>query len=513
MKKLLIISVLSMIFIQNTDAQSVLITPTLQTPLQVAGRTLLNGRLYFNSTSFNELTTGSNLAYGIITAITESEDSSDVDLLLYQNGASSPWLNFGKARGTFANPTVVQNNDDIFQINGFGYIGNDFNTVGTIQLFMDGVQTANSTPSAMIFKTVRNGSLSSTTSMSIRGTGFVGIGDIEPEQNLSVQKGMNIDQEAINDGTLLNGLRFGSESKEGIASRRTGGNDSNFKGLDFFTNNAARMTITNAGNVGIGTNNPTKAKLVVDGNINSSIGNFTYFQNGTPTTGTNTTGNLYNYSIYASNRIAATEFNAFSDARIKNIQGVSNNEKDLETLAKIEITDYQFRDKMGKGNGRYKKVIAQQVEGVYPQAVSKITDCIPDIYQLAKINGNFIELPNHNLKIGERVKLIFGDKQEIVEVLTISDFGFTISEIQVPSSEVRATAATGVFVYGREVADFRAVDYEALSMLNISATQALLKQLNDLKAQNEQLKTALEENKNDFKQLKAEINALKNEFR
>ena len=34
-----------------------------------------------------------------------------------------------------------------------------------------------------------------------------------------------------------------------------------------------------------------------------------------------------------------------------------------------------------------------------------------------------------------------------------------------------------IFVYGKEVDDFRTVDYEALSMLNVSATQALITRL------------------------------------
>jgi hypothetical protein len=34
-----------------------------------------------------------------------------------------------------------------------------------------------------------------------------------------------------------------------------------------------------------------------------------------------------------------------------------------------------------------------------------------------------------------------------------------------------------VFVFGREVDDFRSVDYEAIAMLNISATQELHRQL------------------------------------
>ena len=46
-----------------------------------------------------------------------------------------------------------------------------------------------------------------------------------------------------------------------------------------------------------------------------------------------------------------------------------------------------------------------------------------------------------------------------------------------------------VFVYGREVDDFHTVDYEAISMLNVSATQELAKQVELLKAENKALKS------------------------
>jgi len=36
--------------------------------------------------------------------------------------------------------------------------------------------------------------------------------------------------------------------------------------------------------------------------------------------------------------------------------------------------------------------------------------------------------------------------------------------------------AEKAFVYGRQVSDFRSVDYDAISMLNVSATQALYQQ-------------------------------------
>ncbi|MCA0366395.1 MAG: tail fiber domain-containing protein [Bacteroidetes bacterium] len=464
------ITIIALIVDISVIAQSITIEPNKET---IKGKIQLNGRLFINSTTEFPLPTNSYLKYGNILSISDDSDSSDIDLVLFEDSGFSPWLNFGKARGTKITPASVQSDDDLIQIRGLAYNQDDFYDAGGIQLFVDGTPTATSLPTGMRISTTSEGNTIPLTAISVRGTGKVGIGLEEPQEQLSVVKGMNIDQNNENGGTIDNGLKFGFNSGEGIASRRTGGDDSNYHGLDFYTNFNSRMTITNYGLVGIGTTNPTQAKLVVNGNVNGSIGNFAFFRNASPLTGTNTTGNSFNYSIYASHRIAATEFNAFSDARIKDIKEISNNEKDLETLSKIEITDYQFKDKIGKGNGHYKKVIAQQVESVYPQAISKLTDCIPDIYQLTSIENDFISLPNHTLKVGEKVKLIFVTTQELVEVKEVNEKGFKIVN---PESSI---VNQQVFVYGREVSDFRSVDYEALSTLNISATQALLKRLNE----------------------------------
>jgi hypothetical protein len=62
---------------------------------------------------------------------------------------------------------------------------------------------------------------------------------------------MNIDQANANDGQINPGLSFGDSSGEGIASKRSvGGNQ---YGLDFYTDFAVRMSITNGGKIGIGT--------------------------------------------------------------------------------------------------------------------------------------------------------------------------------------------------------------------------------------------------------------------
>lgn len=48
-----------------------------------------------------------------------------------------------------------------------------------------------------------------------------------------------------------------------------------------------------------------------------------------------------------------------------------------------------------------------------------------------------------------------------------------------------------VFVYGSQVPDFRSVDYEALTTLNVSATQELHRELDQLKTENTELKDRL----------------------
>jgi hypothetical protein len=84
--------------------------------------------------------------------------------------------------------------------------------------------------------------------------------------------------------------------------------------------------------------------------------------------------------------------------------------------------------------------------------------------------------------VGERVRLI-GEKEEgIYEVLEVDDGMFRTAF---------RPATDEVFVYGREVKDFRSVDYEAISMLNVSATQELAKQVEAKDAEIAQLNVKL----------------------
>jgi len=263
-------------------------------------------------------------------------------------------------------------------------------------------------------------------------------------------------------------------------------------------NNAATDVVTvqtSTGNVGVGSTNPTQAKLVVSGYQNGISFGYGFLNSGG---NTGTASGAPQLSIYASDRIAATEYEAYSDARIKNIIGVSDNEKDLNTLAQIKITDYKFIDTIGKGTGLNKKVIAQQVEQVYPQAVDKITDVVPDIYRIAEIKAGRIDVQNQ-LNAGDKVKLVFADRQELMEVLSADANGFTIS-----SSEEGK-----VFVYGKQVSDFHTVDYEALTTLNISATQELLKMINELQQKNTTLENKSNVMENKMASVESDLETIK----
>lgn len=284
--------------------------------------------------------------------------------------------------------------------------------------------------------------------MVIKSNGNVGVGKENPSAKLDVN------------GTI-------------IANSITSSGDIKARSATF-----QNMVIKQNGYVGIGTNNPTKGKLEIVGYASYNF----YMRGGHGSVGSKYSSlaagtGVWGTSIYAHGKMAAHSFIVPSDLRIKNIKGISESQLDLKTLNTIQITDYLYKDVVTKGNKPYKKVIAQQIKKVYPQAISMSTNEIPDIYQSASLNKGWVTLAT-NLKVGEKIQLIFGSKKKVFEILEANKNGFKV-----------ATEKEGdVFVYGRQVNDFHSVDYDAISMLNVSATQELSKQIDLLKKENEILK-------------------------
>lgn len=305
--------------------------------------------------------------------------------------------------------------------------------------------------------------------MRISANGNVGIGTASPTAKLDVAGnvviGQNLTVGPAAAGTLSaivirDPLGSGNFGIDWIDNTNLQIGTSSAAHLRFKTSNSERMRISAAGNVGIGTTNPINGKLEVRGVGGSVLINY-YYMNST-TVGGGGSGYI-NYSIFADGRIACTEFNAFSDERIKLVQGRSVGASDLAMLMQIEITDYTFKDTIEKGSGPQKKVLGQQVEKVFPQAVHQGTEVVPDIYQIAQVKDGWLELAT-DLKKGDRVKLVTDSEARVYDV------------VEVEQTRFRTTLQPGgekVFVYGREVKDFRVIDYDAIAMLNVSATQEI----------------------------------------
>ncbi|MBV8481869.1 MAG: tail fiber domain-containing protein [Verrucomicrobia bacterium] len=279
------------------------------------------------------------------------------------------------------------------------------------------------------------------------------------------------------------------------------------------------------GFLGIGTKTPVAPLHVATSTLVGVNGSYSWFDAISTALTQGTVSGSDNISAAFSAKVYANTFTGYggsyiagSDARLKNIIGRSDSAMDLATLNKIEITDYTMKDTATYGNRPVKKVIAQQVAQVYPSAVKSIglkgVTFTPDIYVLAqpvkseKPDVYTISLTKaHSLKDGDSVRLITPKNLELtvtVQVLDAKTFSFASKD---PLDDK-------VFVYGKECTDLQGVDYDAISMLNVSATQELAKQVDELKRENSDLQdqakrlSAVEEKEKTAQQAKiAELEA------
>ena len=330
--------------------------------------------------------------------------------------------------------------------------------------------------------------------MHIANSGNIGIGTAAPSQKLHIKGSTSTDAVLYLEPSEWNSsgdyaeIRFGDESHYIRGEHTTG---MTFYDTDNFS--------FSGGNVGIGTNNPS-CPLEVNGSssLNATFG----YLNSSGNTGTSGPSDN-DYSIKASHRIMASEFNAVSDRRIKtNILG-SKGTSDLQKINKLKVSEYNYVDSIGKGNTLQKGFIAQEVEQIIPEAVHTHSDFIPNVFTLATNltkteNIVTIELPKkHQLSQGDLIRLITPVGQLDKEVLMIvSSNSFSVSMSEEPES---------IFVYGKKVDDFRVVNYDYIFSTGIGAIQELSKKVKELENSNNYLQSKVEQ----IDKLTAEVEVLK----
>jgi hypothetical protein len=310
-----------------------------------------------------------------------------------------------------------------------------------------------------------------------------------------------------------NNISFGNDSPNANQNKFEIGNAPNFGGNDLAIGNGTqgmsfsitpnaniwysntKFAIMPAGNgtgyLGIGTTNPIAPLHVGSFSYTTPVANSSGFKpyfDATDLDIRSVYTGMSSSSIIADNCIfTKSSFMAFnsvvaSDYRIKDIIGITDNYSDLNIIKKIEITNYRMKDKANWGSQIYKKVIAQQVENIYPEAIKKIKSVIPDIYTLAESVDydpqnkrlSISLAKDYGIKVGDNIELFHPEKGKILsEVVEVSGNRFCVKNWEYPTDKI--------FVFGKQVDDFRVIDYQRLSMMGISAIQQLSKINTELK--------------------------------
>jgi hypothetical protein len=178
---------------------------------------------------------------------------------------------------------------------------------------------------------------------------------------------------------------------------------------------------------------------------------------------TNGQGLYLNDNVYATNDVFATAFHMTSDSNMKENICVSNRCEDIQKLLKLKVSDYNFK---GDENVR-KGFIAQDVESIFPQAITEFYGIIPMHLGYVFLENGFISLPSIselNLCVGDEI--VIGkdalSKESIYPIISVNNKGFYISCLETKK----------VYIHGK-MGQLKSVDINQIVALCVSAIQEL----------------------------------------
>ena len=270
--------------------------------------------------------------------------------------------------------------------------------------------------------------------------------------------------------------------------------------LAVITGSIERLRVTSAGNIGIGTTNPT-VPLDITSSVSSDLGqSLRYTQLGAGATVGNSGGNWTGVatSLKTSHAILSKEIYLTSDIRIKKDIIDLNDSTALETLEQLEPKRYRYIDTLQRTDSEVFGFSAQQVRQVLPHGVSLGTDFVPNVYSPAtvvhvttstqNVEGEVVTITKTHLVFGgnsavntstlqsKTIRCYVGeeDTEIVTNVIGIIDENTIEIDTYIPADQ-------SVFVYGQRVEDFHVLNKDVIWTVSTAALQEIDRQLQEMK--------------------------------
>ncbi len=378
-------------------------------------------------------------------------------------------------------------------------VNGDFSISGdlTSNLVVDGTVTANS-------DTTLNGSATVNGDTTISGSNELTVGGASSlEGGLTVSGGSDTDLDDWRlrvSGSGSDAMHLDSNEIQAVNSE---GNATTL----YLNHNGGNVAVDGGGRVGIGTNSPSVPLHVASAN-SYSFGRTARYGNSSNSTDDNvspSTAILAKGAVVVDN--GGDGVYIVSDERIKDIQARVQAADSLARVMNLKVTDYKMRDAVRFGDSLHLGLIAQELETVIPRAVSRGVGFLPDIYSFATqahLDSESAQLTlrlkgDHNLKEGQVLRLIVGTTQIDRSVVALPDSAsFVVDDWEHDTEEV--------FVFGRQVDDFRTVNYDHVLLHGLAALQEVNRRL-ETSNQELQARLALADQRNqEFGRMLASMN-------
>jgi hypothetical protein len=299
--------------------------------------------------------------------------------------ATASQLRLNKSRGTLASPTIVSNGDEIGSVLFYGFDGATLRPAASVGALVDNTPGASDMPGRLIFNTTADGAAAPTERMRIDSGGNVGIGGTPVAiygRTLQIGDGSTTSSISLlgtGSGTTGDVFLSSTGSEALLASRAS-------TPLLLGTGDTERMRIDASGFVGVGQTPDGDARMQVRETGSASRRAADFYLNVASSTATpaarfikhdndTTTSNKFveftiNQNGAGSGQINANgasqaAFGSFSDIRLK--ENVTNLPSQLGSLMALRPVEFDYKD----GSGHQIGFIAQEMQAIYPDAVGR----------------------------------------------------------------------------------------------------------------------------------------------